>query len=53
MAKRKFKKTIEKQYRDMTPEQMSERWRMMRPRYYKWLGMFSLAIRGRELANHF
>ncbi len=43
--RRKFDNTIKRQYQSLTQEQVAERWRMMRPRYWRWLAMFaSLAV---------
>lgn len=43
MKRRKFKNTIKSQYEALTPEQVAQRWRDLRPRYFRWLGFFLLA----------
>ncbi|HVX86571.1 MAG TPA: hypothetical protein VH253_17450 [Phycisphaerae bacterium] len=52
MAKRrKFDNTIRKQYEQLTPDQVAQRWRAMRPRYVKWTCGFLLGAVALFLGN--
>src|SRR3954465_15510934 len=53
MAKRnKRQSKISKRFESMSHEEVAERWRVMRPRYFRWLGLFTLLAAIMYLVNH-
>ena len=54
MATKKKRATskLEQRYKDMSSEEVEKRWRDMRPRYFKWLGLFVSLACITFLLNH-
>jgi len=48
----KRKGNLEKRFESMTPGELEQRWRDMRPRYFRWLGLFVLLAAIVYLINH-
>ena len=46
------KKTLKKRFEQMSNEELEQRWRDMRPRYFKWLGLFISFAAIIWLGNH-
>lgn len=50
--KSRKQKALQDRYNSMSPQEFAERWNNMRPRYFKWLGLFACITPSIWLVNH-
>ncbi|MEI7767413.1 MAG: hypothetical protein WCJ97_08255 [Phycisphaerae bacterium] len=48
----KKKSSLQDRYNKLTPDEVKARWQGLRPRYYRWLGLFGSAAALMFLLNH-